>query len=48
MRGAHHLTPVPPSPWDPWSLAWLSLYLKGDAKAGEYIWGSAATVGSLR
>lgn len=48
MRGAHHLTPVPPSPWDPWSLAWLMLYQKGDSTAGEYIWGSAATVGSLR
>ena len=48
MRGAHHLTPVPPSPWDPWSLAWLSLYQKGDTRAGDYIWGSAATVGSLR
>ncbi|QDZ18333.1 DLH domain-containing protein [Chloropicon primus] len=48
MRGAHHLTPVPPSPWDPWSLAWLRLYQKGDMQAGDYIWGTAATVGSLR
>jgi hypothetical protein len=48
MRGAHHLTPVPPSPWDPWSLAWLMLYQKGDSQAGRYIWGGPEVVGSLR
>ena len=48
MRGAHHMTPVPPSPWDPWSLAWLLLYQKGDLEAGKYLWGGGEVEGSLR